>query len=264
MTPPDRNDDDAAHRLIPLFIGFVILAVLTPLLPEISLDSAIADMVVRITDTGTWPQLVLVVAALTVVLVTRPGLEPRRGWIEASLVLGVMLVALAGNGLLNEHVVKPAFGVPRPNIAELAGAGLLGDDIPDGDSFYSLGGKGARRDVLAERFALVPELGLSELVEAHWIHETGFSFPSGHSTAAVTLATFFAALGVWWLSGWRRQLAIFVIPLWAVLVVYSRPLLEVHTAVDVLAGAAAGVGWGLAAAWVVNRIANGGSRTLTE
>ncbi|MDJ0925819.1 MAG: phosphatase PAP2 family protein, partial [Acidimicrobiia bacterium] len=162
---------------------------------------------------------------------------------------------LAGNGLLNEHVVKPAFGVPRPNIVELADGGLLGEDIPDAASFYAVGGKGDRREVLAERFALIPDLGLSDLVEAHWIHETGFSFPSGHSTAAVTLATFFAIIGVRWLMGWRRRLAIFVIPVWALLVVYSRPLLEVHTALDVLIGAGAGTIWGALAAWAVDRTA---------
>lgn len=257
MTPPDSG----LRRLAPFLGGLVVLLALAPLLPEINLDSALADVVVRVTDTGAWPQLILLVIALTAVLVSRPRLDRRRATLETGLVLGVMLVALAGNGLLNEHVVKPAFGVVRPNIAELVDAGLLGTDIPDGESFYSLGGKGSRREVLAERFALIPDLGLSDLVEAHWIHETGFSFPSGHATAAVTLATFFATLGVWWLSGWRRQLAIFGIPLWALLVVYSRPLLEVHTALDVLVGAAAGVGWGLAAAWVVRRTGDGNTRS---
>ena len=173
----------------PLFAGPLVLLAFTPFLPEIDLDSVPADVIVRITDTGAWPQLTLLVVALTIVLVTRPGSDGKSRALETTLVLGVMLVALAGNGLLNEHVVKPAFGVPRPNIVELADDGLLGDEISDAASFYSVGDKGARREVLAERFAVLPDLGLSELVEAHWIHETGFSFPSGHSTAAVTLAT---------------------------------------------------------------------------
>jgi len=239
-----------------------VLAALTLVLPDIALDTGLADVMVRITDTGAWPQIVVLVAVLVAVLVLRPDLERPRRSSEAIVMLGVMLVALAGNGLFNEHLAKPAFGVPRPNIVELANTGLLGDDIPDADAFYSLGGKATRREVLAARLGAVPDLGLSDLVEAHWIHETGFSFPSGHATAALTLATFFAALGLRWLFAWRRLLAVVVIPLWAVLVSYSRLLLEVHTTVDVLAGAAAGTVWGLAAAWIVDR-AMGGVRIVS-
>jgi phosphatidylglycerophosphatase B len=256
MIEPEPDLRTRWHQLLPLLAGLVVLLALTPFLPEIDLDSVPADVMVRITDTGAWPQLTLLVLALTIVLITRPGTDAKRRAVEGTLIMSVMLVGLAGNGLLNEHVVKPAFGVPRPNIVDLAEDGLLGDEIPDAASFYSVGGKGARREVLEDRFALLPDLGLSRLVEAHWIHETGFSFPSGHSTAAVTLATFFAALGVWWLSGRRRRWIIMVVPLWAAFVVYSRPLLEVHTTFDVLAGALAGIAWGVAAAWVVDRGVN--------
>lgn len=255
MTKRDHANRTGGRPPALLLLGLVATAALTQILPAIALDTVVADLLVRITDTGTWPQLAILVLALAAMLLTRPGPEGRSRAVETALVLGVMLVVLAGNGLLNEHVVKPAFGVPRPNIVELVTDGLLGDDIVDADDFYSLGGKGIRRDELAARLAAAPDLGLSNLVRAHWIHETGFSFPSGHSTAAVTMATFFAVMGVWWLEGWRRRVAVFVVPAWAVIVVYSRPLLEVHTALDVLVGAVAGLGWGLIAAFVVDRVA---------
>jgi phosphatidylglycerophosphatase B len=95
---------------------------------------------------------------------------------------------------------------------------------------------------------------LSDRVRAHWIHETGYSFPSGHTTAAMTLTVLLAALGQTWLDGWRRILTLAVVPVWAVLVAYSRPLLDVHTAADVIAATAAGFGWGLLAVAAVNRL----------
>jgi membrane-associated phospholipid phosphatase len=44
-----------------------------------------------------------------------------------------------------------------------------------------------------------------------------------------------------------------IIPMWAVAVAYSRWLLGVHTALDVIIGGAVGIGWGLAAFLVVRK-----------
>lgn len=41
-----------------------------------------------------------------------------------------------------------------------------------------------------------PPVELAPAVRRHWIQETGYSFPSGHSFAAVFFATFFLAMGV--------------------------------------------------------------------
>jgi membrane-associated phospholipid phosphatase len=60
-----------------------------------------------------------------------------------------------------------------------------------------------------------------------------------------------AALGLQWLSGWRRVLTVYVLPLWAVAVVSSRVLLQVHRPVDVIAGTLVGFLWGILAFAVV-------------
>ena len=60
---------------------------------------------------------------------------------------------------------------------------------------------------------------------------------------------------VWWLGNRRRWVATLLIPVWAVLVVYSRVLLGVHTPLDVVVGSAVGIGWGLLASLAVMRVA---------
>jgi phosphatidylglycerophosphatase B len=235
-------------------IGLILLAaLLTPLLPRISLDTAFADAVVRVTDTGTWPLLAIIALVVVAALTIRPESLARRRTREAVVLAVTLPIALAGNGLMNEHLVKPAFGIPRPNIVSLAEDGVLGPDIPDAETFYAVGDKQDRRDALETLLTPVTTPFLSESIRAHWIHETGYSFPSGHATASVTFAVFIAALGLQWLDGWRRAIAVYVIPVWAITVVYSRPLLEVHTAADVVAGTVAGFLWGVLAFVVVRR-----------
>ena len=94
--------------------------------------------------------------------------------------------------------------------------------------------------VLADRFGEGEKDRLMALYRDHWIAETGFTFPSGHSLTAMTLATFFAAVGLALLRGPRLWVVLLLVP-WAVLVCYSRVALRVHRPVDVLCGALAGI-----------------------
>lgn len=72
-----------------------------------------------------------------------------------------------------------------------------------------------------------------------------FSFPSGH-----TLVSFEAATA---LTVYHRRWGIAALVL-ATVIAYSRLYLFVHYPTDVLAGALLGVGIGLAACWVTNRL----------
>lgn len=74
-----------------------------------------------------------------------------------------------------------------------------------------------------------------------------FSFPSGH-----TLVSFEAATA---LFCYHRKWGIAALTL-ATVIAYSRLYLFVHYPTDVLAGALLGVGLGLAACWVINRLWN--------
>jgi phosphatidylglycerophosphatase B len=232
-------------RLLAVVLGCLIVGVISsPLLPRISLDTALADGIVRLTDTANWGQMTPITVVVIAILITRPGLPGRSRIGEAASLSLVMLIALAGNALLNEQIIKPAFGVPRPNIVFLAETGVLGPDLPDAAAFYASGDKQARRTVLGDRLTEQTTPQLSSRVRAHWIHETGYAFPSGHTTAAVTFAVLLAAIALHWLSGWRRIAMLYLVPTWAIAVAGSRTLLEVHTGWDVVGGAVAGLAWG--------------------
>ena len=243
-----------AAGLVPTFL----LALLSYALPEIALDTSFADAVVVLTDTTYWGQLPIISGVVMLLIVSRAGLSARRRMVEAGSMIGAMLVVLLAWALVNEHLIKPAIASPRPNIVALAEAGELGVGSPD--AFYALGDKDERRDHLRELYEgpePPDEVALSPRVREHWIHETGYSFPSGHSTAAMTFATMMFAVGLAWLSGWRRMLTN-LLPVWALGVVYSRPLLRVHRASDVSVGALAGITLGLLAfaaiSWLVKRV----------
>ena len=242
-----------------LSLGLVLAWVLLSfLIPAIALDSEAANLAVRVSDSADWGQLPLWSALALTVIISRPGLRPRRRVVEFVAIALAMLVALAGNALLNEHVVKPMFAVPRPNIVALTEARALGASIDEPADFYARGDKQARSELLRARLARVKEPALSPAVREHWISEPGYSFPSGHSTAAMTFASLLVALGFWWGqgSGWRHILSNTVVPVWAVCVVYSRVLLGVHTGVDVTAGTLVGFAWGLGAFAFVRAFTN--------
>ncbi len=86
--------------------------------------------------------------------------------------------------------------------------------------------------------------GLHPLIRAHWIAETGYSFPSGHAFASMLVASFFLAVALDRIEGRRRWWGLAAVAL-AVAVCWSRPVLRVHTAFDVTVGAAQGILLGL-------------------
>ena len=224
-------------RLV-LVLGLAYAGVVASfLLPAIALDGSLANLAVLVADSATAHWLPFVALGLVAVLVSRPGLSGRRRGLEAGAAIGIMLVILAGNAALNEFVIKPVFAVPRPNLIALADDGALGLGV---DEFYALGDKQARRDYLGPRLDALTEPRLGQRVRGHWLIETGYSFPSGHATASMTFAALMAAAALRWARGWR-QAVMLAVPVWAVAVACSRPLLRVHTPIDVSVGAAVGV-----------------------
>lgn len=213
-------------------------------LPDIALDTGFADLVVSLTNTATFPGFPLLAIVVIGLVAARHGLHHKRGAVEAGAATLAMLLIVLGVTLFNEHLLKPLLAIPRPNIVELTSDGALGADIPDAEAIYALGDKEVRRTVLAARLPAVVTPALSDSVRAHWVHETGYSFPSGHTLAAATLATVLAGLASMWLAGVSRRVALTMGPVWAIGVAYSRVLLGVHRPVDVIAGAVIGIACG--------------------
>jgi membrane-associated phospholipid phosphatase len=206
-------------------------------LPAIDLSGSFAFATLVLSETGGKLGIPFVAATLFLVFLTREGFDFKRR-LREGLGIAFSIALLVGvAALLNEHVVKPGFAVPRPNIQAMAESGKLGLTA---EALYGLGGKDERSEYLDK--VVTPEAfpEVHPAIRGHWIHETGYSFPSGHSLASTTFATCFFALSLALISGPRRWL-FYPLPFWALLVCYSRVLLRVHSPTDVTVGGLEGV-----------------------
>ena len=198
-----------------------------------------------------------VIGFILLLLVSR---RPRRPWRERSLdmtvIASLLLVVLGLVSLLNEHLIKPGFHVFRPNILQLASNPPAQPALGiSATAFYQLPDKTARSEYLSGILNAADYNGpeLQPMLKHHWIEETGYSFPSGHTTAAMALASFFLALASTRFSG-RNLMPYLILPFWALMVAWSRTVLQVHTPVDVLAGGVQGLLAGLFAWWLYKRL----------
>lgn len=248
--PPREAFVGALWILLPA----LALVFLIGFLPPVALDGPIARAAVWVSDSGGVGIEPFMALALLTIVVTRPGLAMRTRALEAVVLLGLLLVSLGGMSLANEHLIKPTMAIPRPNIVALADEGVLGLSP---DEFYALGDKPERSAYLAGRLADPSAPVLGDEVRDHWVTETGYSFPSGHSLAAMTFAAFFLTLALSYLDTRRRRLVFLILPVWALAVIASRPLLRVHSALDIGVGASEGLVIGLISVmvgrWVIER-----------
>jgi phosphatidylglycerophosphatase B len=194
-----------------------------------------------------------IITALAVLLfATRKNVTIKRKYFE---IIGIILsvsICAGGGSLINEHVLKTQLRIPRPNIIWLAGENGAGPLGMSPDDFYSSGDKKVRREILGDVLARKPApVPLSSHIENHWLKETGYSLPSGHSFSAMFLATFLLMSGATRITTKRFWLLYALLP-WALAVCYSRPILRVHTPMDITVGGLQGLLAGFAA-WSIFR-----------
>jgi phosphatidylglycerophosphatase B len=237
------------YLLIPF--SFLIPIVDSTTEPYFDLTSGFARLAYATAESGGRYGAPIVGILMLLMLVSRPGITGVRRLAESLLVLVVVGIFAGGGAALNEHGIKTAFKVPRPNIVFLAGADGSGPLGMTAEQFYEIGDKKARRAPLEKALTANPApIELDASIRNHWIHETGYAFPSGHAFSAMLFAMFFLAIGVTHISTRRIGLFYLLLP-WALAVCYSRLILRVHTPADISVGGLEGLVVGLIAFWIV-------------
>lgn len=179
--------------------------------------------------------LILVV---TCVFYTRFMEGTRNKMITFVLTLLKLLVVIGVFAYLNEHAIKLALRRSRPShefIVERSQGQLSLQQL------YALDHTG-RYELLQSAISNNPDAfhEIHPHILSHWLEETGYSFPSGHSFNGFLLAYILSFSLLHSRSATGRKL--YVLPLiWAALVAISRVALGAHTAWDVSFGALTGI-----------------------
>ncbi len=220
--------------------------------PFFALNGSLAEFTYLVSESGGKVGVVVIGLLALMILILREGLPGKERWNEFLVILLIAAVFAGGGAAINEHVVKNSLAVPRPNILWLAGENGSGPLGMTAEDFYALGGKADRRPALNTALNVTPPvLVLNPSIQYHWVEETGYSFPSGHSFAAMFFSTFFLVIAVGNIRGRRLWVYYSLLP-WAVMVCYSRSILRVHTPWDIAVGSMQGIIFGLIA-WGVYR-----------
>ena len=166
----------------------------------------------------------------------------RRKLLSVIISLVLFSAVLGAFAQFNEYSIKERLKIERPNIKYLASEKGF-----NSEHFYSLDSKSERRQYL-QTFIDNNQPGfisfngeqLHSDVLNHWLHETGYSFPSGHSVNAFLMATLMAYIILFIYNDYRRRLFFLVPFYWAILVALSRVILGVHSPTDISIGAITG------------------------
>ncbi len=156
-------------------------------------------------------------------------------FLKSFLILGGVLTGIA---FVNEHLTKEALAIARPSHLYIVQHRVPVFPV---DSLYTLN-KESRRALLQQLIQSdsLTYASFDQKILDHWVEESGYSFPSGHSFNAFLLALILTFS----LYHSRNTLArrVYLLPLcWALLVAVSRVAVGAHSALDVSFGAALGL-----------------------
>jgi phosphatidylglycerophosphatase B len=180
---------------------------------------------------GKYGTLVIVMATGLIFALHARGAAGRiKAFLKVALVFIVLLSSFA---YINEHITKTILKFPRPSHLFIVKAAH--SDI---DSLYKLKER-PRQASLRQMIENTPALyeTLDKKVQEHWIEESGYSFPSGHSFNAFLCGCLLAYCVM---QGRFRKL--YFLPLiWSVMIAVSRVAIGAHSALDVSVGGLLGV-----------------------
>lgn len=183
--------------------------------------------------TGT-PLLILLIA--TCFILEEKSVKNKIYIFCKTLVVITCIVVL--NAFLNEHVTKEALQIPRP-----AHLKLCNYCQPNLNPEVIYQEKEMERKKIVLNLIEKNKNQLTQIdpkVLHHWVEESGYSFPSGHSFNAFLIAIIISYSLYHSRKRWTRTLT-FLPFLWAILVGLSRIALGAHSALDVSIGALGGI-----------------------
>jgi phosphatidylglycerophosphatase B len=149
-----------------------------------------------------------------------------------------LLVLLPLSAYLNEHLIKESIRASRPSHTYIVKQTKFQEKL---DSIYTLADNTKRaffRDVI--KADTVGFGSIDPRILDHWVEETGYSFPSGHSFNAFLLAGIIA-FGIYQKMPSNRRYLCAIPLLWASMVALSRVAVGAHTAWDVSVGSGMGL-----------------------
>jgi phosphatidylglycerophosphatase B len=174
--------------------------------------------------------IIVIITGLIFALHARGLAAGLKAFLKVALVFIVLLSSFA---YINEHITKTILKFPRPShlyIVKAANSNI--------DSLYSLKGE-PREACLRQMIENTPALyeTLDRKVQKHWVEESGYSFPSGHSFNAFLCGCLLAYCVM---QGRFRKL--YFLPLiWSVMIAVSRVAIGAHSALDVSVGGLLGI-----------------------
>lgn len=235
-----------------LFLAYFIALIDSTREPFADLGSKDSHILYLLSQSGGTTGTTIIAVLMLALLLIYGRVTSKRQILTIGIMILIVAGCIGGGAFLNEFIIKEQLKVPRPNIIALAGENGSGPLGMTPEEFYGSGGKVVRSKLLAEVLNSESNpVSLIPSIKTHWIKETGYSFPSGHSFASMSIATFFLFLSATYLSMSRLWPFYFLLP-WAVAVCYSRSILRVHTPTDIVVGGFIGLMVGLIA-WIVTR-----------
>ncbi|SCB88995.1 phosphatase PAP2 family protein [Gilliamella intestini] len=181
-----------------------------------------------VTETASFPWAIITSAILFLVFYL---LLPNKTKI---ILLWLLLVSTILSGQIIKSILKSHTTESRPYVLWMAGEFNITDQ-----QFYSL--------TDSEKKELIHQLlnnstKIPSWLSKHWQHETGYSFPSGHTLFAIT----WAFLALMLLKFKQHYIIITSAIIWSILIEISRLLLGMHRPIDLITS--------ILIAWIISLI----------
>jgi len=193
-----------------------------------------ADLWLFISDSGGVIGVPIIVLLFSIIIGSKRD-KLKQKLLVSVLIFSLIIGLISSLAKINEHIIKEKFQLKRPYTSLLKSH----FNFPSGE-FYALQTKEERSEYFGKFVSKLEDkinLSVSKPIIKHWQHESGYSFPSGHSVSAFLMASLLSYLLLTVFKNRKAKLIASGIMIWAVSVAISRVTVGAHSALDVSMGA---------------------------